>query len=247
MKRLIIANWKMNPQTLDEARRIASQIEHGFLGIDRSKVEAAICSPFVFLPMIKHAVHFIRLGAQDLAAFDGGPYTGEVSANQLLEFGTNLVIVGHSERRALGEGDSLVNGKMRIALEHKLEPILCVGFGTTKNMKDADVKKIIGAQLKKGLRHVNLKKARLAITYEPVWAISRGLGTGKAVAPSHAAAIIKFIKTRVPKARVLYGGSIDSKNSAGFASEGVIDGGLVGGASLHREEFLSIIKDFQNI
>ncbi len=90
MKKLIVANWKMNPETIDEARRIASQIEHGLLVIDRSKVEVAICPPFVFLPPLKHALHFTRLGAQDLAAESAGPYTGEVSANQLLEFGVFL-------------------------------------------------------------------------------------------------------------------------------------------------------------
>lgn len=246
MKRLIVANWKMNPQTAEEARTLASQIEHGFLAIDRDKIEVAIAPPFVFLPILKHAVHFARLGAQDLAAENSGPFTGEVSGQQLLEFGVSLVLVGHSERRSLGEDDKLVNRKMRMALADKLEPILCVGFGTKSGLTEVQEKRIILSQLRKGLKDINARKSILAILYEPVWAISKGLGTGRAVAPSHAAGMMKWIKSRYPKARVLYGGSLDAKNSAGLAAETVVEGGVVGGASLHADEFLQIVKAFAN-
>lgn len=246
MKRLIVANWKMNPPTLDEARRIASQIEHGLLGVARELVEVAICPPFVFLPMVKHAIHFARLGAQDLASESAGPYTGEVSADQLLEFGVSLVLVGHSERRALLEDDKLLSRKMRLALEKGLEPVFCVGFGTKKGMPEAEEKKIIMSQLRRGLKDINARKSKFAVLYEPVWAISRGYRAGAAVPPSHAAYMMKWIKSRFPKNRVLYGGSIDGRNAAGFAAESVVEGGVVGGASLKPQDFLEIIKAFAN-
>ncbi|MDP3741246.1 MAG: triose-phosphate isomerase [bacterium] len=246
MKRLIVANWKMNPQSVGEARKIASQIEHGLLAIKRETIEVAIAAPFIFLPMVKQAVHFVRLGSQNISAHSSGAYTGEVSAKQLLEFRVSLALVGHSERRALGETDDLINKKVLIALEHKIEPVLCVGFGTKFGMSESAEKKILMAQLRLGLRDVKVRSEKFAILYEPTWAISRGVGSGQAVAPSRAALMIKFIKSKYPQARVLYGGSIDSKTAAGFAVEDVIDGGVVGAASLRPQDFLEIVKSFNN-
>ncbi|MBI4050393.1 MAG: triose-phosphate isomerase [Candidatus Doudnabacteria bacterium] len=242
--KIIIANWKLNPQTIEEARSLASQIEHGLLGIERRGLETAICPPFVFLPAVRHAIHFAHLGAQNVAAEESGPFTGEISVGQLREFKTEYVIVGHSERRAMGEDDKLINRKLKLVLKHKLEPILCVGAGTKKEHSNAAVKKIVKKQLGAALAGLSSSAPKLTIAYEPVWAISRGLGTGQAVTPAHAAEIIGFIKSQAPKARVIYGGSVDSKNASGLAKAKIIEGALVGGASLKALEFLQIIKAF---
>lgn len=245
IKRLIVANWKMNPPSLEEARELSSRIEHGLLTMDRTKVEVVICPPFVFLPILRHLLHFIRLGVQDVSAEEMGSFTGQVSVRQIGEFNCHFVIIGHSERRALGEKGQLINRKIHAAIKHKLEPILCVGFGTKKSFTIAQIKRVVKKQLQEALKGVNFrKKNRLTIAYEPVWAISQGLGTGRAVSPGHAAKLIEYIKLEVPSARVIYGGSIDSKNAPSLAAQKVIEGGLVGGASLHFSEFIAIIKAF---
>ncbi len=245
MTRLVVANWKMNPQTLEEARALASQIESGLLTMSQSLVETVICPPFVFLPPLRIVVHSGFLGSQNLAAQAAGPFTGEISARQLQEFGVRYVIIGHSERRALGETDELISQKLGLALKHRFEPILCVGYGAKRSFSSSAIKRLVKSQVQKAVKGLSVSRgAPLAIAYEPVWAISQGLGTGQAVKPSHASEIIKFIKTQAPSARVIYGGSLDSKNAASFAAQKVIEGGLVGGASLNAEEFLGIIRAF---
>lgn len=245
-KKLIVANWKLNPQTLDEARSLASRVEHGLLAVDRSRVETVICPPFVFLGAVRHAIHFAKLGAQNVSRESGGAFTGDVSAGQLKEFGVKYIIVGHSERRRMGGvDDKVVSRKIKRVLSEDLEPILCVGFGTKKGFSDAAIKRIIKKQVLGGLAGLDRKKLRLTIAYEPVWAISQGLGTGRrAVTPAHAASVISYIKGTAPMARIIYGGSVDAKNAGGFAAEKVIEGSLVGGASLNAVEFLNIIKAF---
>lgn len=245
MKRLLVGNWKMNPQTLEEARFIAHRIEHGLLGLDRNRIEIAICPPFVFLPGLKHALHFAKLGGQNVSASSSGPYTGEISIHQLKEFGITYVIVGHSERRALGETDEYINKKLKILVENQTQPILCVGFGTKRNTPDSLKKAVVKKQLQVNLKGVKLAKSKLTICYEPTWVISQGrVGTGNPATPRHAAAMCQFINSVIPKTRVIYGGSLDSKNVGEFAEAKAIEGGLIGGASLHPDEFLAIVKVF---
>ena len=244
--KIVIANWKMNPETLEDAKRIASRIEHGFLGYDRSKMEAAICPPFVFIPQLRHALHLVKLGAQNLSFEESGPFTGEVSAGQLKHFGVQYVIVGHSERRNQGEDDRLINVKLKIALKHNLHPILCVGYGTSKDTKITDEKKLLTKQLLGALDGVNFERGSLTVAYEPAWTISKGAGLAKPITPARAAEMIKFIKAQNENARVIYGASITSKNASQLAAYKEIEGGLVGGASLDPVEFLSIIRAFNN-
>lgn len=242
--KIIVANWKMNPQTIEEARQLASQIERGLLGVDRNKVETIICPPAVFIPAVRHLIDFAKLGAQNVSRESAGAFTGEISARQLAEFGVEYVIVGHSERRRMGGDDKVINRKIKQSLAEKLKPILCVGFGTKKSDSHTQIKNVITRQIKIGL--AGAKQSRITIAYEPVWAISQGLGTGKAATPAHAAEIAKFIKLIVNRVLVLYGGSVDGKNAAEFAAEKIIDGALVGGASLVPLEFLKIIRAFAN-
>ena len=237
--KIIIANWKMNPQKQQEASLLGSRIEQGLLGVNRRNVETVICPPFVFLGAVKVALHFAKLGAQNVSRESGGAFTGDISAKQLKEFGAEYVIIGHSETRRLGcADDEIVNRKIEQALSQDLKPILCVGYGTKNTHNDVAIKNIVRRQIAKGL--AGIKASKIVIAYEPVWAISRGLGTGKAATPQHAASVISYIKKQVPKARVIYGGSVNAKNAAAFAELKIIDGGLVGGASLVASEFLSL-------
>lgn len=239
--KLIVANWKMNPDTVEEAREIASRIEQGVLGQERRNVETVICPPFVFIPVLRHVLHFAKLGSQDISAEARGAYTGQISARQLQEFGVKFAIVGHSERRLLGEDDKQINRKIKNALACSVEPILCVGYGSNKKSSIATVKKIIKKQLQADLKDIDLRKSKVTITYEPLWVI----GTGKPASLAHCAEIKEFISEIVPGKRVIYGGSLDGQNAGAYAKAG-LEGGLVGGASLKADEFLNIIKAFSN-
>lgn len=244
--KLIAGNWKMNPQTLEEARKLAVEVERGVLGHIYGQAEAVVCVPFVFLTALKHTLYHAALGAQNVSAEEKGPYTGEVSALQLKNLGIKYVIVGHSERRALGEDDKLINKKLKQCRTHGLHPILCVGYGTTKSTSLSAEKRIITNQLQGALQGLDFKRGELTIAYEPAWTISRGPGTAKPITPERAAEVIEFIKSKQPGARVIYGASITAKNVPELAKFKIIEGGLVGGASLDAGEFLSIIKAFIN-
>lgn len=242
--KLIAANWKMNPATLEEARKLAAEVERAVTGLIYGQVEVVICAPFIYLPALKHTVHHVRLGAQNVSAEETGPFTGEISALQLKNLGIGYVLVGHSERRTLGEDNRVINNKLKQCEANGLHPILCVGYGTMKSMSDTRVKNIIATQLRAALAGTRFAKGGLTIAYEPMWAISKGPGTAVPVAPDHAAEIIEFIKKKYLSARVIYGGSTTAKNAPELAERKVIEGGLPGGASLKAEEFLSIIKAF---
>lgn len=239
MSNLVVANWKMNPGMAEEARELASRVERGLLTVDRSRVETVICPPHVFLPAVRHSLHFAALGAQNVSAAlaDTGAFTGEVSGVMLKDVGVKYCIIGHSERRVTGEDDALINNKIHRAMENRITPIFCVGFGAKKGAASAAVKRIVKAQLTRGLKGA---KGEVVAAYEPVWAI----GTGKPATPAHAAEILEFIRGILPKVQLLYGGSMDGGNAASFAEHKVIQGGLIGGASLKPDDFLKIIKAF---
>jgi len=243
MRYLIVANWKMNPLSLSEAKRNFKIIKKGVRSI--KKVESVICTPFIFLPVLK-ATNFLGLGAQDCFLGENGPFTGEVSPAQLKNLGVDFVILGHSERRKyLGESTELVNQKIIAALKADLKVIFCVGSETKKPGKE------IKYQLEKGLREI--KKAdfsKLILVYEPIWAISttkdKVVATPKEALQGglYMRKILKemFDKEIALKARIIYGGSVDSKNIRGFLKEGKMMGVLVGAASLDPYEFIRIVK-----
>jgi len=244
MKNLVVANWKMNPVTKEEARELAGRIELAVTAVSREKVEVVICPPHPFLATLQHLLHFVRLGAQNMAAETKGPYTGEVAAGQILSLGGRYVILGHSERRALGEDDKLIARKFALAIVSGLHPILCVGAGTRAGQSMSAISKVVKGQLGAALRTAKAGKADFTVVYEPVWAISRGLGTGEAVSPAHAAGVVTGLRKLAPRSRFIYGGSVDAKNAAGFAGQRALQGALVGGASLDSAEFLQIVKAF---
>lgn len=226
MKKIVIGNWKMNPPTLANAKKLVAVIER------KSKHVAVICPPVAFLS----ALSYPRLGAQDCFWQISGAYTGQISPVQLKSLKAKYCLVGHSEKRALGETDEMVNLKVKSLLTHGLIPVLCVGFNTQVQQDDLEVTDVLKSQLKAGLKDAEIEK--VIVAYEPVWAI----GTGRNASPEHAEKIAIFIKHKFGVRRVIYGGSVNPYNAKGFLDQENIDGLLVGGASLIPKYFNQIIN-----
>jgi len=189
----------------------------------------------------------ILLGAQNLYLTAQGAFTGEVSGPMLADLGCRYVLVGHSERRALfHENLPLIAAKFKAALEFGLQPILCVG--ETKEEREQDkTHQVIETQINSVIEAVGIAAFKQAvIAYEPVWAI----GTGLTATPKIADEVHAFIRTLIKQnnvdiadtIRILYGGSVKPENAAALFAMPNIDGGLVGGASLDANSFLSICK-----
>lgn len=231
MGKIIVANWKMNPQTYAEAVELTFSVIK--MVEKRKNAKIVLCPPFVWLTDLSHKYkNDISFSAQDVFWEDSGAYTGEISPQMLSSSGVEYVIIGHSERRALGETDEMINKKIKAVLKNSLIPVLAVG----ERSKGDDRKKVITEQLEKALSGVGDFSGFIA--YEPVWAI----GTGEAETPEHTIEAVKIIKSVVGDMPVLYGGSVDSKNIGDFISKPEISGVLVGGASLDKEEFSKILE-----
>jgi len=229
-KKIIVANWKMNPTKLAEAKKIVGKVCRV---ASNSKYEIIILPPAIYFPDVIRTCKSkkVRFGVQNIFWQDSGAFTGEISAPMVKNLGATFVLIGHSERRRfLGEGFDAIRQKIKSALTHKLTPIVCIGV----NSAIAETEEAI-----RGLGAKEVKK--IIFTYEPVWAI----GSGHAETAEHAAMIIKNIKRRIPLVasnRFLYGGSVGPKNVGRFLKEKEIDGVLVGNESLNPEHFGKIIK-----
>ncbi len=153
MKTLVVANWKMNPQTLREAKQLFNSVKRGARNIKMAEV--VICPPFVFLSNIQHLTPNIKLGAQDVFWEKEGAYTGEVSLSMLKDTGCQYVIVGHSERRRyFEETDEIINKKLKVVLAAKLRPILCIGE-TQEQRNKGETDKILRKQIEKALKDIS--------------------------------------------------------------------------------------------
>jgi len=240
MKKLIVANWKMQlsyQASLDLARKYSKKIS----GL---KKEVVICPDYLSLPIVATIIKKTKLGlgAQDSAAVTAGAYTGEVSPVNLRALGVKYVLIGHSERREhLHENAAIINAKILAALAAKLIPILCIGERLTEKI-NGQTKDYLAEELRRALKNVKIKTAAdLVIAYEPVWAISTNKNA-KPLGAEEAEEIQKFIKDRAVKilhktVRILYGGSVNPKNSSEFLKQKNIDGFIVGGASLKVKDF----------
>lgn len=259
IKKLIIANWKTNPDAPGRAARLASEIEKR---VRHSKNEVAIAPPAPYLLVVAKKLKKVKLAAQDVSWGDVGASTGEISWHQLKHLKVQYVIIGHSERRRLlGETDEMINKKVLASLKNGLKVVLCVGEPKSVRTKGmAAVKKFLSSQLGKDLKGIKSlvvssdasvgvptrASGSLIIAYEPIWAISSVKGS-KPDKPEDSVEVIKFIKNvlasrlQITNVRVLYGGSVNAKNALSFLSQKEIDGALVGGASLHPREFIKIV------
>ena len=252
MKKLIIGNWKMYPKSVKEARDTFTAIRK--VSATLRDVQTVVCPPALYLGDLKKLItgHRAVLGAQNSWLENEGAYTGEISPAQLASMGVLYTIIGHSERRAIGETDELINKKVIGGLKAGLTVVLCVGE-RVRDM-DGEYLKFIQAQLVADLAGVTKKDlAKLVIAYEPIWAI--GKNALRAASPEDALEVSIFIKRTLADlygksgeaVLILYGGSVDAKNSAEFLAKSNIDGLLVGRASLDAKVFGSILKQANEI
>ena len=246
-KLLIAGNWKMNT-TLAEATALAAGLASE-LG-DEQAVDLAVAPPFVYLAGVAEALagSSIALGAQNMFYEDNGAYTGETSAQMLLDVGCTFVICGHSERRhVIGETDEWINRKVLKALADGLDPILCVGELLEERQAERTME-VVARQMKIGIEGVSAADAeRVTIAYEPVWAI----GTGETATPDQAQEVHEQIRRMLREAhgpevadrmRIQYGGSVKPANAAELMALPDVDGALVGGASLKVADFVGIVR-----
>ncbi len=245
-KTVIAANWKMN-KTPTETRAFGTELRR-ILPKGRW-CEIVLCMPAICIPAGVKALRETRvsIGAENMHPETFGAYTGEISAPMLLDAGVKYVILGHSERRAMGETDALINQKVQAALAAGLTPILCVGESLEQRQSGVTFEHI-SMQLKLAFNGVQPELLRrIIVAYEPLWAI----GTGLTASPEEAEEVCKHIRTLIrglssaKTARatsILYGGSMNGDNAEALLAQPDIDGGLIGGASLDPEKFVRIIN-----
>ena len=245
-RKIIIGNWKMNPLTLKEAEKIFSSITKSIIKI--KKTEVVICAPFLYLTNLKKLSRKISLGSQNIFWEESGAYTGEISAKMIYNSGVEYVILGHSERRAMGENNPEVNKKIKLALYAGLWPILCIG--ETIRDESHSYFNLVKNQIEECFLGISKNSiSKVIIAYEPVWALSSTLNRKDATSDDSREMTVfirkilfdKFGKDSV-NIRIIYGGSVDEKNTEDFLKKGGVDGLLVGRASLNPKKFGEIVK-----
>ena len=243
-KKLIVGNWKMNGSLAANAGLLQALLAG--LGDKAAAADVALCASAPYLAQLQALLQGSALGwgAQDCSAHESGAYTGEVAAAMLRDFGCRYVILGHSERRQYhGETDDQVAQKAQRALAAGITPIVCVGE-TLADREAGRTEFVVKRQLSAVIHAVGHCASEIVVAYEPVWAI----GTGRTATPEQAQAVHAVLRAQLKAAsahssrnRILYGGSMNAGNAAELLVQPDIDGGLIGGASLKADEFLSII------
>ncbi|HQK37761.1 MAG TPA: triose-phosphate isomerase [Bacteroidales bacterium] len=247
-KKIVAGNWKMN-KNLQEGITLAQEVEKMASGVS-GEVELIIAPPFIHLTEVKKLLGRVKLGAQNCASEASGAFTGEVSAAMLASAGVQYVIIGHSERRSYyGETNSIINKKVRLALENNLHPIFCCGEVLSEREKGAHFD-VVRKQVEEGLFTLSSEEfSKVIIAYEPVWAI----GTGVNATPAQAQEMHQYIRsliagkygeTAANNTSILYGGSCKPSNAGELFANPDVDGGLIGGASLKADDFIGIAKAF---
>ncbi|MBW3662274.1 MAG: triose-phosphate isomerase [Actinobacteria bacterium] len=247
---IIAGNWKMHKDHL-EAIQLVQKLAYHLDERDYEGQDVVVCPPFPALRSVQTLIdsdHLpLSVGAQNCHWEDEGAYTGEVSAGMLARLDVDLVICGHSERRALfGETDAVVNRKVNAVLGHGLVPILCVGERLEQRQAGQAAAVVVG-QLEGSLHGVEIAAPEaLVVAYEPVWAI----GTGETATPDDAQEMCATIRTWLAQRysdglaagiRVQYGGSVKPGNVRELMAQPDVDGALVGGASLDADDFALIV------
>ena len=236
-----VANWKMfgDLRSLKSLKKVINFVNR----IKQKKFKLVYCPPSTLIyPLVKKfKKSSIEVGAQNCHENEYyGAFTGQLNSTMLKGVGAKYVILGHSEIRNLGETDDMINKKIKSAIKSGLKIIFCIGETIIEKRKKV-TKKILLKQIKKGLNKVNNKK-KILIAYEPVWAI----GSGLIPKDTELFETINFIKSRVKGAKVLYGGSVNSKNINNLKNIDNIDGFLIGGASQNSDNLIDIIKKTYN-
>jgi triosephosphate isomerase len=241
-KKLIAGNWKMNGSSASNDALVKALIA----GMIQNDCLVAVCVPAPYLAQVQGLAtgSGIDVGSQDVSQHESGAYTGEVSATMLKDFGARYAIVGHSERRQYhGETDAVVALKAQRALSAGITPIVCVGE-TLAEREAGLTEEVVKRQLAAVIHTNGHCISEIVVAYEPVWAI----GTGKTASPEQAQQVHAVLRSQLKAAtehadrvHILYGGSMNAANAQQLLSQTDIDGGLVGGASLKPQDFLTII------
>ena len=232
-----VANWKMfgNLKTLNSLNKVITFVKK----FKRNKYKLIYCPPNTLISSFSDKLKStsIQVGAQNCHESNSyGPNTGQVNSNMLKSVGAKYVIIGHSENRQLGENDNLINLKIKSSINSGLKIIFCIGESLIEKRKNK-TKKILSHQITQGLKKIKNKKD-IIIAYEPVWAI----GSGLIPKDTEILEIVKFIKNKVKGSKVLYGGSVNTKNINVLKRIDNVDGFLIGGASQNSNNFIDIIK-----
>ncbi len=251
MRRQIVAgNWKMN-KNFEEAETLLDELTEGLENID-AKAEVIICTPFPYLEMATDYAQETEfsIGAHNVSEFESGASTGEVSAGMLASLDVEYCIVGHSERRKyFAETHTMLAKKIESLLKNQICPIFCCGEVLAEREENRHFD-VIKSQVEESLFYLDpVDFTKIIIAYEPVWAI----GTGKTATSEQAQEMHAFIRSLIVEKYgkeiakntvILYGGSCNAKNAKELFANPDVDGGLIGGASLIAEDFLTIVQSF---
>lgn len=254
MERLIIANWKMNPGSIKDANQLLVGIKP--TADKLSKVQTVIAPPFLYLTELGEIYpgRKIKFAAQDVFWEKKGSFTGEISSTMLKDLGVEYVIVGHSERRALGESNEDVNQKVLATVQSGLTAVVCVGE-SDRDHKNGTHLSFITEQIETALSDVPKNKiSKIVIAYEPIWAIGKSGEDAMKPDELHGTVVLirkiitnLFDKKLALKVPVLYGGSVEKGNTRALLTEGMVDGLLVGHASLSERDFSSLLLTAEEV
>jgi triosephosphate isomerase (TIM) len=245
--KIVAGNWKMHKnaeETEDLLNELIEKLPHDV------EAQIIVAPTYVNLSSAVQHLEFTNIGvaAQNMHQAESGAFTGEISADMLKKIGVNIVILGHSERRAyFHETDAVLAYKVSTALKHDMSIIFCFGE-ELKDRQNNQHFNIVENQLRDGLFHLDKKDwEQIILAYEPVWAI----GTGETASPDQAQEMHEFIRETVKKVygqevaenlSILYGGSVKPENAKEIFSKPDVDGGLIGGAALKADDFTDIVK-----
>lgn len=243
--KLVIGNWKMNGR-LDTI----TSLLHDFIEMIPNKLTSTcvVMPPAIYIPFVRQqlANTHIKWGAQNIYPAENGAFTGELSAPMLLDYGCSYALVGHSERRhVFHEDEKFVAEKFHHVKDHDIIPVLCVGE-TLSERENGLTEEVLARQLSAVTHKGSNCFQKCIVAYEPVWAI----GTGHTATPAQAQEahafirgfVAEFDKDNAKTLSILYGGSVNDKNAHSLFEMPDVDGGLVGGASLHARQFVEIVK-----
>ena len=250
MKKIIIGNWKLNLDHL-EAIQLLQKINYSWPEDIEENIEIVLSPSFTSLRSLQTVISSdklkIKLSSQNVSQYSSGAYTGEISAAQLKKLDIEYAIVGHSERRTLfNEVDSVINDKVNRLIDSEIVPIFCFGESIDER-KSGTYLNFIENQINEGLKGLRKDKVKkLIVAYEPIWAI----GTGEVASLENIVEVLDYVKNIINKKpffnddniKFIYGGSVSPDNAEDILNSKIVDGALVGGASLDASKFLDIIK-----
>ncbi len=256
--KLIVGNWKMNPDYLP-AMTLIDALSQEITTDYKYCSEIVVCPPFPYLSIFQKKLSQIKgnclqLGGQDVHWETNGAWTSKISASMLASLAVRYVILGHSELRIhFSESNQMINKKIRAVCQENMIPILCVGESLADRERQQE-KEFVQQQLEQSLTGLSTDEIKaLIIAYEPIWAIGTGNTASAAQADEMHAFIRQYMISSFPNIkeissiRILYGGSLNAKNASSLLAKENIDGGLIGGASLSAPDFIEIIKQAESL